>query len=83
MELAVPFLIGLYKRMVQQCACILWCENLYDWATGKDSVPKEFTRPEREYAQAPFDTSAEVINDFMEISIQFGYVCVCVCVTAG
>jgi len=49
MELAVPFLIGVYNRIVQQCCCFLWCENAYDWMTGNDKVPKEFTRPELEY----------------------------------
>ncbi len=69
LELAVPFVIGIYRKYIGQCACCVYIENCF---RSKDDQ-KIFSRAELEFTMAPFDSSAEVITDYMEISIQFGY----------
>ena len=69
-ELMVPLCKGLYRRVVEQCCCCNWLMN---WCCRSKDAQHVFSRPELEYAMAPFDTSAEVIADYTEVAIQFGY----------
>jgi len=63
-------MIGVYRRCFKQMCCCNWMMNCCCRAKNDQHV---FSRPELEYAMAPYDTSAEVISEYTEIAIQFGY----------
>ncbi len=68
-ELMYPFLVGLYTRCFKQCMC---CNTVCNLCRKKEDQ-KQFSRPEVEYSMACYETSSAVINDYMEVCIQFGY----------